>query len=364
MKTTTGICVRANYRILIIFLCAIIPLGSPFANDWIYKVEQGDNLWDLSEEYLNNMSHIEELQTLNDIDNPRQIPPGTLLRFPIKWLKTLPTDLKLVGVHGELSLMSAEGENKLTNKGTTIIAGDRLVTGSDSSTTIEFDDGSQIRLAPNTVLKIDTLHTYGTSGANDTQIELPQGTIENNVVPRKNPSSRFEIISPSAVTGVRGTRYRVSSTNDKTRVEVVDGRVAVSSGSSSTDVNAGFATIAERGQAPSEPVALLPAPKLDQLPTEFSEDDIAIKLPKQSNSVAFRAQIFSSEQPYVAVFDRTFTEQINIENLPVGDYILRCRAIDVNGIEGLSADHQFSVLVESGWNWGLILFVVGTVLLL
>jgi len=46
------------------------------ADEWVYTVQPGENLWLLTERYLNDHEHLLELQRLNRIDNPPAYRPA------------------------------------------------------------------------------------------------------------------------------------------------------------------------------------------------------------------------------------------------------------------------------------------------
>jgi len=94
-----------------------------------------------------------------------------------------------------------------------------------SGTTVKTDKGSSVdlflgnsagvvRLTENTTLALDKL-TFTDTGADtvvEVQLNLPDGTILGNVN-KLSPASKYEIRLPNGVAGIRGTKYRVSSTS-------------------------------------------------------------------------------------------------------------------------------------------------------
>ena len=59
------------------------------AEEWIYVIRSGDNLWSFTQKHLVSMKYFEGVQRLNSIQNPYFIPPGTQLRVPLAWTKLL-----------------------------------------------------------------------------------------------------------------------------------------------------------------------------------------------------------------------------------------------------------------------------------
>ncbi|XLM19859.1 FecR domain-containing protein, partial [Chromobacterium piscinae] len=56
---------------------------------------------------------------------------------------------------------------------------------------------------------------YPTTGAIQSLNQLDRGSASNAVVPKQLMPNRYQIYTPSAVTTVRGTEFRVRSLNDK-----------------------------------------------------------------------------------------------------------------------------------------------------
>lgn len=71
--------------------------------------------------------------------------------------------------------------------------------------------------------------------------------------------------------------------NNKTRVEVVEGNVAVESGGEEVAVSAGFATITAAGQSPFAPKQLLDAPNIKAIPQLF-KGTVKFNLPQQEGA--------------------------------------------------------------------------------
>lgn len=69
------------------------------AQDWTYRIRPGDTVWDLSGKYLRRDIPWQKLQAHNRIADPYRIPPGTLIRLPVAWLKVQPAKATVVGVH-------------------------------------------------------------------------------------------------------------------------------------------------------------------------------------------------------------------------------------------------------------------------
>jgi hypothetical protein len=71
-------------------------------------------LWNLAQEYLVDGTRLtNRLQRHNNTADPTHIPPGTRIRFPIRWLKQQPAAACLVRKAGSVTLLSASSSASL-----------------------------------------------------------------------------------------------------------------------------------------------------------------------------------------------------------------------------------------------------------
>ncbi len=145
---------------------------------------------------------------------------------------------------------------------------------------------------------------------------------------------------------MRGTSFRIAFERDEDRAlgEVLDGELGVSASGVSLALPSGFGNVTRTGEPPGEPVELLPAPDLAALTQRLPAQPIAFDWPDLEGASRYRGQVFEGQG-----FDRLLLEQvvdqseIEWQALPLGDYVFRARAIDVNGLEGANANHAFSI---------------------
>lgn len=328
-------------------LAFILTTHSVRAQDWIYTARPGDTLWGLSRDFLESADYWKRLQEHNGIADGDYIVPGTRIRMPIAWLKRQPQPALLAQLRGTVERLRGEDSSPdPLAAGAELVAGDRIRTGDDSSATIQFADGSRVLMQSNTELTLDTMSAFGASGMVDTSMRLHGGRIESDVPHEAGSGSRFRIISPSAVAAVRGTSFRIAfdESADRALGEVLDGELGVSASGVSLALPAGFGNVTRTGEPPGEPVELLPAPDLGALPQRLPMTPITFEWPLVDGASLYRGQVFAGQG-----FDRLLLEQvisgtqIEWQVLPLGDYVFRARAIDVNGLEGANANHPFRI---------------------
>ncbi len=325
-------------------------LSTPvIAEEWTYTVREGDNLWNVTERHLTSMKYVKRLQRLNRIQDPYVIPPGTKLRIPIEWTQrnTQEVFAKVVAVHGTAGVRrvnTTEYQTVVLNM--RLSQGDEIQSEDDSFVTVQFADGSRMRVQDNSYVRLEHMEIFGDFGLVDTLIELKQGRTENDVPTEPNVDTRFRIKTPSAISSVRGTDFRVGTLEEgaSTSSEVLSGVVQVSGEKRAIRVLAGFGSVTSLGAAPLSPVILLPAPDLSATPSFYESLPMVITLNPLSGAEAYRAQI-AIDHEFENLWADFTTASLPFRDgdIPDGDYWLRIRGIDGSGIEGKDAVVAFSL---------------------
>ena len=327
-----------------------------YGADWPYTFRAGDTLWDVCKQYTSSPTCWQELGPLNQIDADRRIPPGTRIRIPADWLKVPPATADLAFVRGEVTLILPGETGQPAQQGTKLPIGAKLNTG-EGSATILFADGSSITLAPQSELVLDTLSNFERNGMVDSTVRLNRGVIKTRVIKRE-PRSQFQTITPSAVASVRGTEYRVNITppmsdgseqKEATLVEVYEGLVEVGAEQKNVPVPAEFGTVTKRGEAPSPPVKLLPAPVFLPLAAvhylhvddqQRPVDTVPVSWQPVTDAQAYQLNVFTRPSQQGAAEEwiqdkRTANTTTELGGLPLGCYVLQLRAIDQLGLHGV-----------------------------
>ena len=333
-------------RAIALLLLAL--LSSPAtASDWVYTVVDGDNLWDLSEKYLDNQLRFEQVRKLNNIEFPKRMRPGTRLRIPMKWIRSNPVPAKIGAVQGQVELTRADGaQETAVAPGMAIRLGDVLKTGEDSSATFIFADGTTLTLRSASEIRFDHLSAHGKTGMVDSRLHLIDGRLDTRVKPAVGPGSRFEIQTPSAISAVRGTEYRAAVTADghASNIEVLRGKVKVTGARKSRLVNAGFGTQVAQGKPPTPPQKLLPAPALDPVPERIRQLHWPLSWQAINGARTYRVEISTDQTFNVLIWEQLVNNaRAALPDLPDGSYQARVRGIDKRGLEGKSTVHPLLI---------------------
>jgi len=232
------------------------------AEDWIYTVRSGDNLWNLTEKHLTSFKYVSRLQQLNGIQNPYLIPPGTKIRIPISWTKQQPGSASIVGVHGAATVQRNNSQTTIpAEPGLQLFTGDEIQSEEGAYVSIEFADRSRLRVQEKSRVRLSHLEILGDLGSVETTVDLIYGRTENTVPVDTEVGSRFSIETPSAVSSVRGTDFRVGvmAQEESTSSEVLTGSVQVSGDKRKVRVPAGYGSVTVLGAPPSPPCGIAAA---------------------------------------------------------------------------------------------------------
>jgi hypothetical protein len=339
---------NVKFGVLALLICIAQFLSAPSlvkAADWEYSVRPGDTLIGLANRYLIDPEKWVDLQQLNAVKNPRKLQPNSILRIPVEWLRELPATATVAVLHGEASVKRANEEKPLAVSDS-LLPGDIVRTAKESSLVIQFVDGSKALLLKDSEIKLDRLGIYPKTGMAATELHLQRGRIESNVRPLKGAASRYEIRTPMAQLGVRGTDFRVGvdETSNSSLSEVLEGGVKATASAATIDVPKGFGTRVVQGEPPSPPVALLPPPDLSPIPALIERTPIRFRWAPTPTASGYRVQIERDQQTDAILNDSLFrTTEASFPDLPDGRYAMRVRAIDADGLEGFNATREIIV---------------------
>lgn len=342
-------------HVLNLLRCATLPalglqLACPAAaseHEWLYGVKPGDTLIGIAADYFAHPNDWPKLQTLNRVRDPKRLMPGTRLRLPIALLKREAAIAEVIYIRGNVTHTPKKSGPQNLAVGMRLEVGDVIETGADASVSVRFVDGSRLLLTQNTHVSLTKMILLGKTGMAQTVIELHHGSLDTRVAEQQKPSARYEIKSRALNLAVRGTNFRarVSDADQVSRSEVLDGVVQASGTSGkAVKVLAGFGTLAAPGEAPGAPQALAPAPDLNLVPKVLQRVPLRFEWPAAAGAERYHAQVFADRS-----FERLLLEGVfqgsaaKWPDLPDGRYVLRVRAIDSHGLEGLNADREFTL---------------------
>lgn len=190
------------------------------AENFIYKVLQKDTLTSISEKYTDNSNNWSFLQDLNKVKDTHKLPIGLELKIPFRIIPVSRASAQVINISGSAKINGSS--IKLNNQ---VNEGDTIKTANNTFVTIQMPDFSLVMVPSNSTLSVKRLRTFTNTGLIDSIFLLDNGQLESVVAPNNTGTGRFEIRTPVNVTGVRGTKLRVKTSDDYTITEVTSGLV-------------------------------------------------------------------------------------------------------------------------------------------
>lgn len=314
-----------------------------------HQARPGDTLIGLGQALLAHPADWPQVARLNRIDNPRRIPIGSTIRVPVALMKSKPVHGAVLAVVGDATLAPARGKAAPAQVGAAIPPGTEIKTGANGYVTVQLADGSVLRVQSATTAQVERSNHYESAGFFASTLRLIQGRLEALVAHMTGGEPRFEVTTPQALLGVRGTDFRIAvdEAQQVTRSEVLDGAVSVSATSGprqSQWLAAGFGTQVNQRQGATAPVKLPPGPDLSAVPVLHERILVRINIPPVPGATLYRAQVADDAAfQHVQGEVTSATPELRFANLPDARYHLRVRVAGAQGIEGPDALRQFQL---------------------
>jgi hypothetical protein len=308
-----------------------------------YTVVANDTLIGVRDRLLVPEANWQVLQKLNKVKDPRRLVPGSTLLLPEVWFKEQPATAEVLHAFGDATVRRASGTSERLVGGMVLSGRDVIRTGPQASATLRFADGARLVVRPDAEATLARLtKTLSKQGpVAQTDIGLSRGAVDASVPPTDDAATlrqrRFDIRTPVANLGVRGTSFRSEADGATQRVEVLTGRVAAAAGGRDTTVAAGFGAVASAQGVQVKP--LLPAPDVSSTATLIERLPMAVQVAPVAGAVAYVGQLWPAEQPdALRAETRDTANRLRFaEDLPDGDYLLRLRAVDASNLQGQDA---------------------------
>ena len=323
---------------------AAVSAGEPV---FTHVVTREETLIALSRRLLADPRQWPQLQQHNRIADARRIPVGTVLKIPVRLLATEPVPARVLSASGGVS----GPQGVAVAAGQALPQGARLQAGDGGQATLQLVDGTVLRLRAGSAVQVETSRRLPGSGGALSGVKVEDGQVE--VQAQKRPGAGapgFQISTPQGLLGVRGTEFRVSvdARAETTRNEVLEGQVMTEGrdGRAGRSVAAGFGVVVDRSGTVTPPVRLLAPPDVSAWPALQERVLVRFPIRPQPAVVAYRAQVAAAADP---AFERVLQDvrstgaELRLVDLPDGDYRIRVRAEDAQGLQGRDALHLFTL---------------------
>lgn len=138
-------------------------------------------------------------------------------------------------IDGRVQVIKAEtGQTQAGRNGLLLRAGDTVVTNDDTRVTIKFRDGSEVRMFPNSRFLIQNIKEASTKDRTFSyKLFLKLGSLWGKFAPQRQVAN-LEL--PTATIGIKGTAFRATHRDDRSRVALTEGHVEVRNEAGAVDL--------------------------------------------------------------------------------------------------------------------------------
>lgn len=199
-------------------------------------------------------------------------------------------------VKGEVMVISGQSADKTPQKakmGSKVFPGDTIQAGKDSRAKIVMSDQNTLNISPETKFQIEKYENDPGSDSRNVTLKVMEGKLRASVEQKYDgEKNKFNVKTPSAVAGVRGTDFLTSfsSATKTSQIITFHGTVAVGQPGPKGEimnpvyVKPGQMTSASAGKAPEAPKAM-PKEELSKMNNE-SKAETATSNQKQDSTAA------------------------------------------------------------------------------
>lgn len=332
---------------------AVVNAQTQVADDetFIYVVQPGDTLYQISERYLQDPSHWPGLARDAQLREPRHLQPGQIVRLPIDFLRHEGKEVRVGYKTGQVFVSEGSVIKPLT-QGMFVRQGQTVETGDDGIVSLVMPDESKLLLSHSSRLRIHQFRYVPDVDKVLIDFVLEAGYVES-VVAHQPDNSRFRVSTPLAVTGVRGTTYGVGVSEDgqDQTNDVTDGAVLLTPVRSLVRSAANNGVLLAAGQGSAMNVRtltpqvrdLLPAADLSGWPAYVHYSSWMPPQVSVPGAAGYVVQVSSESDSSQVVFESRGSLE-TVTSLEDGKrYRVYVRALDSDGVPGQVSSHVIEV---------------------
>lgn len=200
-------------------------LAAPASDTVPYVIQPGDTLRSVAQRLLLPPPNLAAVQQINSLANLDHIREGQVLLLPRQALRFTPSPATVLQLRCNTDILLNHTPLEV---GHVVHEGDVLDIPATCSLGLALEDGSVVRVPAGGRLQINMLRNNRLERAPVIRMQISRGRVEVSVSKGAPRTAPFEISTPTAVMGVRGTEFRVGhSDDDRSLVEVLSGAVGV-----------------------------------------------------------------------------------------------------------------------------------------
>ena len=322
-----------------LLLLCLLPLPGNAKTDTLVPlhVQRGTNLIRIARQYCLHPSDWKTIASLNHLKSPYIIYADSTLLIPLHILRSKEISATVISLKGRPQLVDRDTKASPLHKGDAVFPGQTVVTRDDEYVHLIYPDHKHSRIGPESKMLLVYLMRLADDNL-QAEFFLEQGRMTNAIEKRLKANEHFRTRTPMAITGIRGTEFRVRVEDEKSSVvETLKGKVALSAAGRDVLIHKGQGVRVQKGQPPAQPRPLPPVPPLPELKPVYRTLPVQITTPAQKGRSAFHLRITADAKGFDTLIDQSVRpgEIFSISSLADGEYSLFLSAVDLEGFESL-----------------------------
>ncbi|WP_028579782.1 FecR domain-containing protein [Desulfogranum japonicum] len=323
-------------------------------------VHAGTNLIHMARDYCYSKNSWKIIARINKLKPPYLIKKDTSLQIPLSLLIAEPLQAQITHKVGTVSIQHKQIQGNSLNA-YHLKAGDALITGDDGYAHLLFPNNRSARVDANSRVTLNYLIRL-TDGSVKIDYAVEKGAVTNTVTKRLKNNDSHRTRTPTAITGIRGTEYRLKTSETDSSIETLSGLVAVQAGNSSILLPDGQGTKISKGKRPDPPKPLPPPPAIGQYDAVQKTLPVRLPAPRSDESKFYTLRLSSDLEgartlakinaPPGSTFVipdladghynilLTGTDNEGFESIPSGPYPLQLRTIPVAPVISTPETHM------------------------
>ena len=306
-------------------------------------VKAGETLLDISKREFGSAAYRRLIAEYNQLKPNATLTTGEQINLPV-FLEREKEFATVAFFKGEATLLRKDEAARDLTKEDQIFPSDIIKTGDSGFVSIEYKPGTVVNIQPKSELEIERIRCLPDDAVCELYLRAKIGEISSDVKRRDGQPTDFKILTPYASAAVRGTIFDFQANTERMVVGVTEGSVAVGSNNAESAVNTGFGVVADRGQAPGEPVELTGPPTFRGVPARFATGDKISwwEVPNSSRYIVSIATDAATNQ--VVQSTRQDQQVFQFDEISEGEYFINVRPVDGLGLKGFGTTQKIKLV--------------------
>ncbi len=302
-------------------------------------IKKGTSLIKLARVYCHEEKDWQKIARINKLSPPYLIRSKSTLQIPLSLLNVEKLSARIATAKESVTLM--QGNNVLgeAKSNDLLHPGQTLLTDAEGYAYLVFPDNKFTRVAPDTQITLNYLLRLA-DGNLKTELLLTKGRIRHLIKQKLKQNETFRTRTPVAVTGVRGTDFRLKVTSDGGNiVETLSGVVSLAAAGDAVAVRKGQGARVAKGKAPVAPRLLPASPEGIKLQAVYKALPVVFTIPAQNNIRSHRVRITHDKDGNQPLYETIVPtgKAVEIDTLPDGHYFCFVTSVDQGDFESLPA---------------------------